>query len=533
MKLNIPSTSINEIANLTVILLNNNWISRNWISEMSCSRKFFFFSLFLMPILLLGQNSRYFDSSKFLRAKKILIIAPHPDDEILGFAGIIYGARAMGKEVKVVIITNGDGYGSACYFWKNGIPKEDTLFKGRGCSPEELENYGTTRISESRKALKILGIDSSDVIRLGYPDGYLGEMLRFPDSVFTGNTSRHLSYANQPFSGVNLKRELKNIFLSEPDEEVYTVHIKDSHDDHAAVAGFIQDVRTDLIKNEILFPVYWTVIHEPAGDNNIWPLPVCNWDFLKGRMMVQREARYTPWQTLQPPLSMKEQPYFYFIPEALWIEKPDHNSLMREALDQYQTGIGEVKNDGTPVDDKYAGWMDRNGYLLSFVKRNHLFWEAPLPDISKHRMGSCREVLSIYPLDTIVLGISALTMEGNCLCQSEMFPGKGVIIGSGVEAGRVVFEFGPVFRDSITVIINWSDNSWRSDQKLLEVYNQGTSQWETIGSFSGNDGKIHTDRFKLSVHHELPGTLHQVKIGFSGSKNARVHLECIEVKEIF
>ena len=85
--------------------------------------------LVFWPILIFGQNSHHFDSTQFLNAKSILIIAPHPDDEILGFAGIIYGAMKLGKDVKIVIVTNGDGYGSACYFWKNGVPREDTLFR--------------------------------------------------------------------------------------------------------------------------------------------------------------------------------------------------------------------------------------------------------------------------------------------------------------------------------------------------------------------------------------------------------------------
>jgi LmbE family N-acetylglucosaminyl deacetylase len=492
------------------------------------SRTFFFFSLLLIPILFFGQTSIPYDPSQFLKAKKIMIIAPHPDDEILGFAGVIYAAIQSGKEVKVTIVTNGDGYGSACYFWKNGFPREDTLNKGKGCSPEELEKYGTTRISESRKALKILGVDSLDVIFLGYPDGYIGDMLIAPDSVFKGNTSRHLSYTGKSFSGKNLKQDLKSLFILQSDEEVYTTHIKDAHDDHAAVAGFIEQARKELVEKEIIFPVFWTFIHEPGGDNNLWPPPRCNWTFVKGQMLIQRENRYTPWRVLTSPV-IADQPGYFFLSEALWTETKEHAPLMREAMDEFQTGIGQYKSDGQPVNENYKGWMDRNGYLLSFIKRNHLFWEAPFPCISKEIDGPCKRTLSIYPVNVAVEGTFAAGAEGNCSCQSELFPESGITVGSGIEPGISWYYFGPVYSDSVTVKIKWSDNSWKEDQKMLEIFNWKTLNWEQIHSFTANDCKVHTDQFTIRITPELIGSLHQVRIGFSGSKNARAHLSMIEV----
>ena len=39
---------------------------------------------------------------------RILILAPHPDDECLGTGGLIQQALAKGAKVKVIFITNGD-----------------------------------------------------------------------------------------------------------------------------------------------------------------------------------------------------------------------------------------------------------------------------------------------------------------------------------------------------------------------------------------------------------------------------------------
>ena len=39
----------------------------------------------------------------------ILVIAPHPDDETLAAGGIIQQAITIGIDVKVIVVTNGDG----------------------------------------------------------------------------------------------------------------------------------------------------------------------------------------------------------------------------------------------------------------------------------------------------------------------------------------------------------------------------------------------------------------------------------------
>src|ERR1051325_3837894 len=41
--------------------------------------------------------------------QRVLVIAPHPDDETIGAGGLIQQALAQGSLVKVVVVTNGDG----------------------------------------------------------------------------------------------------------------------------------------------------------------------------------------------------------------------------------------------------------------------------------------------------------------------------------------------------------------------------------------------------------------------------------------
>ena len=49
---------------------------------------------------------------------RILVLAPHPDDELLGAAGLLLEAEEKGVEAKIVIATNGDGYPWAARFSK-------------------------------------------------------------------------------------------------------------------------------------------------------------------------------------------------------------------------------------------------------------------------------------------------------------------------------------------------------------------------------------------------------------------------------
>jgi len=45
-----------------------------------------------------------------VRNQRLLVFAPHPDDETLGAAGLMRQARLRGDDVRVVILTNGDAF---------------------------------------------------------------------------------------------------------------------------------------------------------------------------------------------------------------------------------------------------------------------------------------------------------------------------------------------------------------------------------------------------------------------------------------
>ena len=94
--------------------------------------------------------------------RSVLVIAAHPDDEALFASGIIYQAKQAGQNVKVVIMTNGD------------------------CDTHDI---GLAREQESITAMTRLGLATSDVIFLGYPDCGLRDIYYYYTDVNSQFTS--------------------------------------------------------------------------------------------------------------------------------------------------------------------------------------------------------------------------------------------------------------------------------------------------------------------------------------------------------
>lgn len=86
--------------------------------------------------------------------RRLIVVAPHPDDEILGVGVTASRFAAAGVDVTVLAVTDGDA----------SHPDSPTL------SPEQL---ATLRVEESQRACAALGLP--DPVRLGVPDGRVHE----------------------------------------------------------------------------------------------------------------------------------------------------------------------------------------------------------------------------------------------------------------------------------------------------------------------------------------------------------------------
>jgi LmbE family N-acetylglucosaminyl deacetylase len=92
--------------------------------------------------------------------QRLLILAPHCDDETLGAAGLILAAQRSDIEARVVIATNGDGYLFATM----------EEFKRLYPRPQDFIRMGNLRQQESLAALAVLGLRPAQVSFLSYPD---------------------------------------------------------------------------------------------------------------------------------------------------------------------------------------------------------------------------------------------------------------------------------------------------------------------------------------------------------------------------
>jgi len=83
---------------------------------------------------------------------RVFVLAPHPDDEVLGAAGLIDAVRRRGLDMHVVVATD-------------GAAGPDKLGLGKDLARE--------REAETRRALAALGVPLASVSFLGVPDGHL------------------------------------------------------------------------------------------------------------------------------------------------------------------------------------------------------------------------------------------------------------------------------------------------------------------------------------------------------------------------
>ncbi len=201
------------------------------------------YGVFRLP----GININSIDEIKALTERdRIIIFAPHCDDETLGSGGIIQKALDKNIPVKVVMITNGD----------DNIFTTDIQFTTIFPSAAEFIAAGEKRQQESIDALVSLGVKREDIIFLSFPDKGLREM-------FTTNWSNAMPFTSdgtreamsvykityEPgvvYSGEKLLGNLKSIIADFNPTIVIAPHEKDHHPDHKYAFKFIVKALKEL-----------------------------------------------------------------------------------------------------------------------------------------------------------------------------------------------------------------------------------------------------------------------------------------------
>ena len=284
--------------------------------------------------------------------ERILILAPHPDDETIGCAGVIQEAVSKGAHIKIVYLTNGDHNQIAFIVYEKRLP----LRTG------EFIHMGEVRRKEAIKAMNLLGVDSKSLIFLGYPDfgtftifrqawkrskPYKSILTRISKVPYKENFS-----FDAPYKGENVLSDLENILKDYKPDKIFVSHPADTNVDHKALYLFLQVALHDLRK-EIPKPKVYPYLIHCAG----WPLP----------------RHYHPELALEPPGKFSNS-------QIGW--------------SQFQLTPGQINKKHEAVLSYRSQTSSSAFYLLSFVKKNELFGDYP--DIELDRMGELKEKMASF-----------------------------------------------------------------------------------------------------------------------------------------
>jgi LmbE family N-acetylglucosaminyl deacetylase len=276
----------------------------------------------------------------------IVVFAPHPDDEVIGCAGVIMQALARGARVKVVDITSGDGFDAAAA----GVAHK----KVERVGPDDFFALSRLRQMQSRTALEILGGKADGLIVLGYPDGVLGNLYESKDdkTIRQQFTKKNETYAliqedyhtavhGEPasYKRSSVLGDLVELLTTTQPTEIYVTDESDGHIDHRAAFWFVRDAAKQAGYKGAF---YTYLVHGlPA-----WPFPpgvTPNQPFESRKVDGEVVPRDLPW----PP--------------------PRRIPL---TLEQAQRKLKSIQAHNIPV----VGMPQHQSEMESFVKSEEVFW---------------------------------------------------------------------------------------------------------------------------------------------------------------
>ncbi|TMQ47846.1 MAG: hypothetical protein E6K71_08835 [Candidatus Eisenbacteria bacterium] len=107
------------------------------------------------------------DSFEIRPTDRVMVLAPHPDDESLATAGVLQRARSVGGRTRVLFLTDGE----------NNPWAQRAVERRWRLSPADRLRWGSRRRAEAVTALSCLGLDKECARFLGYPDQGLFDLL--------------------------------------------------------------------------------------------------------------------------------------------------------------------------------------------------------------------------------------------------------------------------------------------------------------------------------------------------------------------
>lgn len=171
------------------------------------------------------------DRSNLYANKNVMLFAPHEDDEINIYGGIIEQYVKYGSTVRVVFSTNGDYHG-----------------------------IGKLRIAEAEKVAGKYKIPFENFIFLGYSDSLANDngmhIYNCPNDEIicsrykiskTYGTKNKAPYQEKTFTRQNIIDDFKSVILEYKPDTIFCCDY-DAHADHRAVSLFFEDAMSEILK---------------------------------------------------------------------------------------------------------------------------------------------------------------------------------------------------------------------------------------------------------------------------------------------
>ena len=297
--------------------------------------------------------------------EKILVVAPHEDDEMLAFGGIMRQALIYGDELRVVVVSNGDAEGGA--------------------------EKGKTRIAETTNALLKIGVPREAVIFLGYGDtgwavsglhtSFMGKLYQStdPEKIYSshvgsstygnpaiGKDDYHFTVYGEhgAYNRATLLGDLQRLINEYRPDRIYTTSIYDYHWGHKATGLFTNEAVVNIKRGDPSYsPILGSsIIHamltNGSQDNN-WPKVITDPDATlesftpPGDLHANSPLEWSDRITVPAPVGMDQAPL--------------SGNLKYQALQLYQSQLGST--------------FEKN-FLASYVKSDEFYWEKDYSNIA-------------------------------------------------------------------------------------------------------------------------------------------------------
>uniref|UniRef100_A0A7C4M0H7 PIG-L family deacetylase n=1 Tax=candidate division CPR3 bacterium TaxID=2268181 RepID=A0A7C4M0H7_UNCC3 len=272
-----------------------------------------------------------FEFDEITSNEKILIIAPHIDDEVICTGGVIQEAIKKEAEVKIVFLTNGDDAISSM------------ISDRKKLEPNEFISLGQQRMQEGKSSANVLGLNQDSLIFLGYPDGGLYSMLNTNFNQDNPHVSRSTKFSYNPYQGTykekqkytgeGLVDDLNGIIDDFQPTIIFVPHIRDKHSDHRAAYLFLEKVIEG--KDEDSYRIFSYLVHY-----KFYP----------------PEKKFLPAYFMYPPKSLFSQEGWYSFDLSDDQQNKKEKAIYENYSQTKQVSIGSLRN-----------------FLLSFVRRNEIF----------------------------------------------------------------------------------------------------------------------------------------------------------------